>query len=1091
MEGEVGAQVASPIFLHQGLAGRFHEMPPLARKRDLPWHSANFHINQHSQKNQQPLIGSGYSNLHSSWNPKLWQWDSPAFVAKPSSDGALRLGNPTRAADVERKKNGEDDLKDLPSVKRPEEVENLTLKLGGSPYTVEEPVVRPNKRVRSGSPGNGGNYPMCQVDDCKADLSNAKDYHRRHKVCEVHSKTTKAMVAKQMQRFCQQCSRFHILSEFDEGKRSCRRRLAGHNRRRRKTQPEDPSSRLLLPANRENGGGANLDIVNLLAILARLQGHGMDKTNISASLPDKDRLSHILSKINSLPSVNLSAKLPQPGGFDLNVSQTPEDCSEQLPKTDGELSAPSNVDLLTVLSAAVKASGTNMVAALSQGSSDGSADDKMKVNRQEPAADVNSQTKLPTFSPISVGRISCAPRSSDISENPVAQARPSLPLQLFSSTEGDSPPKTGSSGKYLSSESSNPMEDRSPSSSPPVVHRLFPLQSGTEPLKHANASICREDNGMVEESTSRGWISPLELFKDSERRVGNGTILNLPYQAGYTSSSGSDHSPSSSQSDAQDRTGRIIFKLFGKDPSSFPAALRTKILTWLSNSPSDMESYIRPGCVVLSIYLSMPAFAWDEDVPSIYSFKKTFFGESTYSFKTTIQISGEMEDSWFIQIDNWHLTKMIRLCKCWRTWSAPELISVSPLAVVSGKETSLVLRGRNLTVPGTKIHCTYMGGYSSKEVLGSTYPGTIYDDSSIESFNFPGGTPNVFGRCFIEVENGFKGNSFPIIIADDAICEELKLLESEVEVDLRTDMMHEDQAQDCMQPRSREDALHFLNELGWLFQRQSTSYPLLSNFSKARFKFLFTFSVERDLSTLVKKLVDIMVERCSENSGLIQESLETLSEIQLLHRAVKRKCQKMVSLLLHYSISCGTEASKVYLFPPDLKGPGGVSPLHLAASMKDSEEMVDQLTNDPQEIALNCWTSLVDDNGQSPHAYALMRNNISYNILVSRKLADRRNGQVSIAIDDEEVALDKAWTSTVDKPELQPREAVSCSRCAILETRRVRTTLRPKGLLQRPYVHSMLAIAAVCVCVCLFFRGEPELGNVAPFKWENLGFGAM
>lgn len=30
-----------------------------------------------------------------------------------------------------------------------------------------------------------------------------------------------------------------MLEEFDEGKRSCRRRLAGHNRRRRKTHPEN------------------------------------------------------------------------------------------------------------------------------------------------------------------------------------------------------------------------------------------------------------------------------------------------------------------------------------------------------------------------------------------------------------------------------------------------------------------------------------------------------------------------------------------------------------------------------------------------------------------------------------------------------------------------------------------------------------------------------------------------------------------------------------------------------------------------------------------------------------------------------------
>ncbi|WVZ51716.1 hypothetical protein U9M48_002831 [Paspalum notatum var. saurae] len=35
---------------------------------------------------------------------------------------------------------------------------------------------------------------------------------------------------------CSVLCRFHMLSEFDEGKRSCRKRLDGHNRRRRKPQ---------------------------------------------------------------------------------------------------------------------------------------------------------------------------------------------------------------------------------------------------------------------------------------------------------------------------------------------------------------------------------------------------------------------------------------------------------------------------------------------------------------------------------------------------------------------------------------------------------------------------------------------------------------------------------------------------------------------------------------------------------------------------------------------------------------------------------------------------------------------------------------
>ncbi|XP_073138111.1 uncharacterized protein [Henckelia pumila] len=80
--------------------------------------------------------------------------------------------------------------------------------------------------------------PRCQVEGCGAVLANAKDYHRRHKVCEKHAKAPKVVVVGIEQRFCQQCSRFHTLDEFDESKRSCRRRLAGHNERRRKSSQD-------------------------------------------------------------------------------------------------------------------------------------------------------------------------------------------------------------------------------------------------------------------------------------------------------------------------------------------------------------------------------------------------------------------------------------------------------------------------------------------------------------------------------------------------------------------------------------------------------------------------------------------------------------------------------------------------------------------------------------------------------------------------------------------------------------------------------------------------------------------------------------
>ncbi|XP_076891794.1 squamosa promoter-binding-like protein 3 [Bidens hawaiensis] len=82
----------------------------------------------------------------------------------------------------------------------------------------------------------------CLVDECEADLSDCRKYYQRHKVCETHSKSPQVSINGQNLRFCQQCSRFHSLEEFDEGKRSCRKRLDGHNKRRRK-----PRQHLLPP----------------------------------------------------------------------------------------------------------------------------------------------------------------------------------------------------------------------------------------------------------------------------------------------------------------------------------------------------------------------------------------------------------------------------------------------------------------------------------------------------------------------------------------------------------------------------------------------------------------------------------------------------------------------------------------------------------------------------------------------------------------------------------------------------------------------------------------------------------------------------
>ncbi|XP_027335309.1 squamosa promoter-binding-like protein 12 isoform X2 [Abrus precatorius] len=125
----------------------------------------------------------------------------------------------------------------------------LTLKLGKRFYFEDVCTASDSKKassfevpISSGKKCRANNqnlqHPICQVEGCGLNLSSAKDYHRKHRVCESHSKSPRVVISGLDRRFCQQCSRFHALSEFDDKKRSCRRRLSDHNARRRKPQPE-------------------------------------------------------------------------------------------------------------------------------------------------------------------------------------------------------------------------------------------------------------------------------------------------------------------------------------------------------------------------------------------------------------------------------------------------------------------------------------------------------------------------------------------------------------------------------------------------------------------------------------------------------------------------------------------------------------------------------------------------------------------------------------------------------------------------------------------------------------------------------------
>ena len=174
------------------------------------------------------------------WDLNDWKWDGDLFTAAPlnpipadcrsrqlfpigselpvntslsnsssSCSEEITLGNDKGKRELEKRRRAvveDGELNDTSGL--------LNLKLGGPVCTVPEGEVE-QWEGKSGKKtkvvGGTSNRAICQVDDCRADLSSAKDYHRRHKVCDVHSKATKALVGSVMQRFCQQCSRLVLV----------------------------------------------------------------------------------------------------------------------------------------------------------------------------------------------------------------------------------------------------------------------------------------------------------------------------------------------------------------------------------------------------------------------------------------------------------------------------------------------------------------------------------------------------------------------------------------------------------------------------------------------------------------------------------------------------------------------------------------------------------------------------------------------------------------------------------------------------------------------------------------------------------------
>ncbi|KAG4387999.1 hypothetical protein GLYMA_09G082000v4 [Glycine max] len=1003
------------------------------------------------------------------WDLNDWKWDGDLFTARqlnsvpsdcrsrelfPTDPEILATGGASNSLssayddanlgegkrELEKRRRG---VNDDGGVEMNDGAGSLNLNLGGQVYPIMEGEEKSGKKTKMTA--STSSRAVCQVEDCRADLSNAKDYHRRHKVCDMHSKATQALVGNVMQRFCQQCSRFHVLQEFDEGKRSCRRRLAGHNKRRRKTLPD---------ATVVNGGSLNEEkgssylLMSLLRILSNMHSNGSD------NMRNQDVLSHLLRNLASLAGTingrNIVSLLEGSQGL---VKAGTSGAAQNVPNTNSDGPEPSRP-----FDSFIK---------MDDGLIHRDPPESMVQRETTPANDMAKKCIASGSDGVGSLKSPSVPQSSN-----VLLSRDGLPPQSVAAqtTVG----RIGLSNIDLN----NVYDD--------VQDYVENTRNSCPPLPSGNGSLDH----------------PLWIQCDS--------LKSSPPQTSRNSDSTSTQSPSSSSGEAQSRTDRIVFKLFGKAPNDFPHALRSQILNWLSHSPTEIESYIRPGCIILTIYLRLENSAWEELCYNLESSLRKLAAPNDSFWRTGWIYTRVQHSVAFLYNGQVVLDAPLRL----KSPQNCQILCVKPLAVSASSSAQFVVKGFNFLLSNTRLLCALEGKYlvqdSCYDLIDSA--DAVNGHQELQHLSFSCHVPNVTGRGFIEVEdNGLSSCSFPFIVAEQEICLEICTLDNVIEAaemaddnQIKTNLMEE-----------KTQALYFIQEMGWLLHRSRVKVrlgpmaPVQDRFHFNRFIWLVGFSMDHDWCAVMKKLLNIIFEGTVDTGDHASVELALL-EMGLLHKAVKRNCRPMVEILLKFvpvKASDGGDSNEKqvnkspdrFIFRPDTVGPVGLTPLHVAASMHGSENVLDALTDDPGMVGTEAWKSAQDATGLTPYDYASMRGYYSYIQLVQSKTSNTCKSQH---------VLDIPGTLVDSNTKQKQSDRHRSSKVSSLQTEKIETTAMPRrcglcqqklayggmrrALVYRPAMLSMVAIAAVCVCVALLFKSSPKVYYVfQPFSWESLEYGSI
>ncbi|AQK93817.1 Squamosa promoter-binding protein-like (SBP domain) transcription factor family protein [Zea mays] len=393
----------------------------------------------------------------------------------------------------------------------------------------------------------------CQVPGCEADIRELKGYHRRHRVCLRCAHAATVMLDGVQKRYCQQCGKFHVLLDFDEDKRSCRRKLERHNKRRRR-KPDSKGT--------------------------------------------------------------LDKEIDEPLDMPADVSGSDELREENMEGITSEI-------LETVLSNKV-------------------------MDRETP---VGSEDVL----------------SSPTCTQPCLQNDQSKSVVTFAAS----------------------------------VEACIGAKQ--ESIKLAN--------------------SPMHDTKSA-----------------YSSSC---------------PTGRISFKLYDWNPAEFPRRLRHQIFEWLGSMPVELEGYIRPGCIILTVFIAMPQHMWDK-----------LSDDAADLLRNLVNSPNSLllgKGAFFIHVNNM-LFQVLKdettLMSTRLDIQAPRIDYVHPTWFEAGKPVNLILYGSSLDQPNFRSLLSFGGDYlkhdcyrlPSHDTFDGFESGDFIPDSQHEIFriHITQSRPDIYGPAFVE-----------------------------------------------------------------------------------------------------------------------------------------------------------------------------------------------------------------------------------------------------------------------------------------------------------------------------------------------------